>query len=205
MMPSEETYLSTKTELLQRITGLLGGRVSEEIQFHEVTTGAHNDFEKATKIARAMVTEYGMSDLGPVQLEQQEGGVFLGRDYNKTRNFSNEIAHEIDKEVRKIIDECYQEAKRILLENRDLVKLLADSLLEYETLTKEQLDSLVETGKMPEENSEVKTDEDKSLTELKNLAKEKGIKGYTKMTKEELEKALDEEEIKEKEETDSKE
>ena len=205
MMPSEETYLSTKTELLQRITGLLGGRVSEEIQFHEVTTGAHNDFEKATKIARAMVTEYGMSDLGPVQLEQQEGGVFLGRDYNKTRNFSNEIAHEIDKEVRKIIDECYQEAKRILLENRDLVKLLADSLLEYETLTKEQIDSLVETGKMPEENSEVKTDEDKSLTELKNLAKEKGIKGYTKMTKEELEKALDEEEIKEKEETDSKE
>jgi ATP-dependent metallopeptidase hflB len=205
MMPSEETYLSTKTELLQRITGLLGGRVSEEIQFHEVTTGAHNDFEKATKIARAMVTEYGMSDLGPVQLEQQEGGVFLGRDYNKTRNFSNEIAHEIDKEVRKIIDECYQEAKRILLENRDLVKLLADSLLEYETLTKEQIDSLVETGKMPEENSEVKTDEDKSLTELKNLAKEKGIKGYTKMTKEELEKALDEEETKEKEETGSKE
>ena len=205
MMPSEEAYLSTKTELLQRITGLLGGRVSEEIQFHEVTTGAHNDFEKATKIARAMVTEYGMSDLGPVQLEQQEGGVFLGRDYNKTRNFSNEIAHEIDKEVRKIIDECYQEAKRILLENRDLVKLLADSLLEYETLTKEQIDSLVETGKMPEENSEVKTDEDKSLTELKNLAKEKGIKGYTKMTKEELEKALDEEETKEKEETDSKE
>lgn len=205
MMPSEETYLSTKTELLQRITGLLGGRVSEEIQFHEVTTGAHNDFEKATKIARAMVTEYGMSDLGPVQLEQQEGGVFLGRDYNKTRNFSNEIAHEIDKEVRKIIDECYQEAKRILLENRDLVKLLADSLLEYEILTKEQIDSLVETGKMPEENSEVKTDEDKSLTELKNLAKEKGIKGYTKMTKEELEKALDEEETKEKEKTDSKE
>ena len=205
MMPSEETYLSTKTELLQRITGLLGGRVSEEIQFHEVTTGAHNDFEKATKIARAMVTEYGMSDLGPVQLEQQEGGVFLGRDYNKTRNFSNEIAHEIDKEVRKIIDECYQEAKRILLENRDLVKLLADSLLEYETLTKEQIDSLVETGKMPEEKPDVKIDDDVTLTELKNLAKEKGIKGYTKMTKEELEKALDEEETKEKEETDSKE
>ena len=83
MMPSEETYLSTKTELLERITGLLGGRTSEEIEFKEITTGAHNDFEKATKIARAMVTEYGMSDLGLVQLEQQEGGVFLGRDYNK--------------------------------------------------------------------------------------------------------------------------
>ena len=203
MMPSEETYLSTKTELLQRITGLLGGRVSEEIQFHEVTTGAHNDFEKATKIARAMVTEYGMSDLGPVQLEQQEGGVFLGRDYNKTRNFSNEIAHEIDKEVRKIIDECYQDAKKILLENRDLVKLLADSLLEYETLTKEQIDSLVETGHRPEEKVEEKIDDDMSFSELKNLAKEKGIKGYTKMNKEELEKAL--EDAEEKEETDSKE
>ena len=185
MMPKEETYLATKTELLERITGLLGGRVSEEIQFKEVTTGAHNDFEKATKIARAMVTEYGMSDLGPVQLEQQEGGVFLGRDYNKTKNFSNEIAHEIDKEVRKIIDNCYKEATRILKENQDLVKLIADALLEHETITKEQIDSLVETGHMPEENT--KTD---TLAELKAKAKEKGIKGYTKMTKEELEEAI---------------
>ena len=185
MMPKEETYLATKSELLQRITGLLGGRVSEEIHFKEVTTGAHNDFEKATKIARAMVTEYGMSDLGPVQLEQQEGGVFLGRDYNKTKNFSNEIAHEIDKEVRKIIDECYKEATRILKENQALIKLIADTLLEYETLTKEQIDSLVETGHMPEEKED-------TLAELKAKAKEKGIKGYTKMTKEELEEAIKE-------------
>ncbi len=185
MMPKEETYLATKSELLQRITGLLGGRVSEEIHFKEVTTGAHNDFEKATKIARAMVTEYGMSDLGPVQLEQQEGGVFLGRDYNKTKNFSNEIAHEIDKEVRKIIDECYKEATRILKENQALIKLIADTLLEYETITKEQIDSLVETGHMPEEKED-------TLAELKAKAKEKGIKGYTKMTKEELEEAIKE-------------
>ena len=185
MMPKEETYLATKTELLERITGLLGGRVSEEIRFKEVTTGAHNDFEKATKIARAMVTEYGMSDLGPVQLEQQEGGVFLGRDYNKSKNFSNEVAHEIDKEVRKIIDECYKNATKILKENQTLVKLIADTLLEHETITKEQIDSLVETGKMPEE---VKKDE--TLSELKAKAKEKGIKGYTKMTKEELEEAI---------------
>ena len=185
MMPKEETYLATKSELLQRITGLLGGRVSEEIHFKEVTTGAHNDFEKATKIARAMVTEYGMSDLGPVQLEQQEGGVFLGRDYNKTKNFSNEIAHEIDKEVRKIIDSCYKEATRILKENQDLIKLIADALLENETITKEQIDSLVETGHMPIEKEE-------TLIELKAKAKEKGIKGYTKMTKEELEEAIKE-------------
>ncbi len=188
MMPKEETYLATKTELLERITGLLGGRVSEEIRFKEVTTGAHNDFEKATKIARAMVTEYGMSDLGPVQLEQQEGGVFLGRDYNKTRNFSNEIAHEIDKEVRKIMDECYKDATRILKENQDLVKLIADTLLEYETITKEQIDSLVETGHMPDDDK--KESPDSTLTELRAIAKEKGIKGYTKMTKEELEEAI---------------
>ena len=88
MVPKEEKYTQTKTELLEQITGLLGGRVSEELNFHEISTGAHNDFEKATKIARAMVTEYGMSDLGPVQLEQQSESVFIGRDYNMTRNFS---------------------------------------------------------------------------------------------------------------------
>jgi len=186
MMPKEETYLATKSELLERIIGLLGGRVSEELRFKEVTTGAHNDFEKATKIARAMVTEYGMSDLGPVQLEQQEGGVFLGRDYNKSRNFSNEIAHEIDKEVRKIIENCYEKAKKILTENQDLVKLIADSLLENETITKEQIDYLVENGKMPVE--EVLSDY--SVNELKTRAKEMGIKNYSKMTKDELIDAL---------------
>ena len=151
MVPREEKYTATKTELLEEITGLLGGRVSEELTFGEISTGAHNDFEKATKIARAMVTEYGMSDLGPVQLEQQEGGVFLGRDYGKTRNFSNEVAHEIDLEMRKIIDECYEKAKKLLSDNADLVKLIAEALLEYETLTKEQIDYLVKNGKMPEE------------------------------------------------------
>ena len=187
MMPKEETYLSTKTELIERITGLLGGRTSEELEFNEVTTGAHNDFEKATKIARAMVTEYGMSDLGLVQLEQQEGGVFLGRDYNKSRNFSNEMAHEIDKEVRKIIEECHDKATEILTKNKDLVKLIAETLLEYETITKEEIDSLVETGHMPE-------DKDETVAELKAKAKEMGIKGYTKMTREELEDATKESE-----------
>lgn len=183
MIPKEEKYTSTKKELLERITGLLGGRVSEELNFGEITTGAHNDFEKATKIARSMVTEYGMSDLGPVQLEQQEGGVFLGRDYNKSRNFSNEVAHEIDLEMRKIIDECYKTAKKILKENEDLVKLIAEALLEYETLTKEQIEYLAEHKEMPKEEV---TYETYSMTELRMIAKEKGIKGYTKMTKEEI-------------------
>ncbi len=193
MMPKEETYLSTKSELLERIIGLLGGRVSEELRFGEVTTGAHNDFEKATKIARAMVTEYGMSDLGPVQLEQQEGSVFLGRDYSKSKNFSNEVAHEIDIEVRKIINECYDRAKKILKENQPLLKSIADALLEHETITKEQIDYLVEHGRMPEEEEIIGEEKTElSLTDLKAKAKEKGIKGYTKMSKEELISALEE-------------
>ena len=183
MIPKEEKYTSTKKELLERITGLLGGRVSEELNFGEITTGAHNDFEKATKIARSMVTEYGISELGPVQLEQQEGGVFLGRDYNKSRNFSNEVAHEIDLQMRKIIDECYKNAKKILKENEDLVKLIADALLEHETLTKEQIEYLAEHKKMPKEEV---TYETYGITELRMIAKEKGIKGYTKMTKEQI-------------------
>ena len=190
MVPKEEKYTSTKRELLEEITGLLGGRVSEELTFGEITTGAHNDFEKATKIARSMVTEYGMSDLGPVQLEHQEGSVFLGRDYNKSRNFSNEVAHEIDLEVRKIVNECYVNAKKVLKDNQDLVKLIAETLMEYETLTKEQIEYLVENGKM----MEVEPLKDYTVNELKNIAKQKGIKGYTKMTKEELLDVLDEEE-----------
>ena len=174
MVPREEKYTSTKTELLEEITGLLGGRVSEELTFGEISTGAHNDFEKATKIARAMVTEYGMSDLGPVQLEQQEGGVFLGRDYGKTRNFSNEVAHEIDLEMRKIVDECYDNAKKILKENEDLVKLIAETLLEYETLTKEQIDYLVKNGKMPDED--VEEDEVIDVVETKEKPAKKSSK-----------------------------
>lgn len=188
MVPKEERYTQTKKELIERITGLLGGRVAEELIFDEITTGAHNDFEKATKIARSMVTEYGMSDLGPLQLERQEEGVFLGRDYNKSRNFSNEVAHEIDVEMRKIISECYENAKKIIGENIDLLKLIANTLIEYETLTKEQIEYLVEHGKMPEDDEPTKTDH--TIVELRELAKEKGIKGYTKMNKEELESAL---------------
>ena len=186
MVPKEEKYTQTKTELLEQITGLLGGRVSEEINFGEITTGAHNDFEKATKIARAMVTEYGMSDLGPVQLEQQNESVFIGRDYNKTRNFSDTVAHEIDIEMRKIVDECYKKATKILKDNIDLVHLIANALLEKETLTHEEILYLVEHKELPSELSL----NDYSLEELREKAKEAKIKGYSKMTKEELIKEL---------------
>ena len=189
MVPSEEKLCSTKSDLLEQITGLLGGRTAEEVVFGEITTGAHNDFEKATKIARAMVTEYGMSDLGPLQFEQQAGSVFLGRDYNKSQHFSNEVANEIDMEMRKIINNCHKKATEIIKKNENLLKLIAETLLEYETLTKEQIDYLVEHGKMPEEDES--NLEALSVTKLREIAKEKGVKNYSKMTKAELLKELD--------------
>ncbi len=201
MQPKEETYLSTKKELLDQISGLLGGRVAEELIFDEMTTGAQNDLERATKIARAMITEFGMSDLGPVQFEHQESSVFLGRDYNKSRNFSGQVAFEIDQEQRRIINECYEITKKTISENKKLLDLIAESLLEHETLTKEQIDYLVENGCMPSQDSEVDYSnfkeaslEDLSLSELKELAKEKGIPGYYKMNKEELKQKLEEDE-----------
>lgn len=189
MLPKEEKYTATKTELLEQIMGLLGGRVAEEVVFGEVTTGAHNDFEKATKIARSMVTEYGMSTLGPIQLETPEGSSFLGRDYNKNRNFSDQVALEIDNEVRNIINDCYDKAKKIIEKNRDLLDLIANSLIEHETLTKEQIDYLAENGKMPADDML----DDVSLSKLKEMAKEKKIKGFSSMNKDELKKVLTEE------------
>ena len=183
MLPKEETFLSTKKELLETISGLLGGRVAEEIEFNEITTGAHNDFEKATKIARAMVTEYGMSELGPVQFEHQESSVFLGRDYNKSRNFSSQVAFEIDQEQRKIINECYDVTKKIIKDNKDLLDVIAKTLLRYETITKEQIEQLVKDGRIEDDDIDKS---DLSIEELKYMAKVKGIKGYIKMDKEEL-------------------
>ncbi len=133
-----------------------------------------------------MVTEYGMSDLGPVQLEQQNESVFIGRDYNKTRNFSDTVAHEIDIEMRKIVDECYKKATKILKDNLDLVHLIANALLEKETLTHEEIVYLAEHGELPDDSSL----NDLTVDELREKAKELGIKGYTKMTKEELIKEL---------------
>ena len=189
MMLPQEKLCNTKNDLLEQITGLLGGRASEEVTFGEITTGAQNDFEKATKIARAMVTEYGMSDLGPMQLESDSGSVFLGRDYNKVQHFSNEVANEIDMEMRKIINKCHEDATKIIKQNKDLLKLIAETLLEYETLTKEQIDYLVEHKKMPEEDDVAL--EKMSITKLRQIAKEKGIKDSDKLSKSELLKALD--------------
>lgn len=147
MLPEkEESFLMTRKGLMDQITGLLGGRVAEEITFNEVTTGAHNDFQRATQIARSMVTEYGMSSLGTVQYEQRSGNVFLGRDYTSDKSFSDAVALEIDNEVRKIIAEAYDLATQTIKEHNGLLETIAKTLLEVETLTKEDIDQLVETG-----------------------------------------------------------
>ena len=145
MTPEEDRFLQTKSELIARIVGYLGGRTSEEIFFEDVSTGASNDIEVATRIARMMVTELGMSPLGPIQYENNSGSVFLGRDYTNTqRNFSTETALAIDNEVRKIIEDAHEEARRIILENKDDVILLANTLLEHEQITAEEIDYLLE-------------------------------------------------------------
>ena len=127
-----------------------------------------------------------MSDLGPVKHAERSEGVFLGRDYNKSKNFSDAVALEIDQEVRKIINECYKKTTEILKKNKDLVMAISDALMEREKITKEQIEELVTTGKI---SDEVPSDD---LKELKNKAKELGIKGYTKMSKEELEEKIKE-------------
>jgi len=151
MLPKEDRYFMTKPELLDKITGLLGGRVAEEVVFGEVSTGAHNDFQRATGIARRMVTEFGMSDkLGPLQFGQSQGGnVFLGRDFNNEQNYSDKIAYEIDVEIQTIIKDCYKNATEIITKHRDKLDLLANTLLEVETLDAKGIKSLWEQGTLP--------------------------------------------------------
>ena len=167
MTPDKETFFHTKSQLLDMITGLLGGRVSEELFIGDIGNGAHNDIERATKIARAMVTEYGMSNLGPIQYERQTGSVFLGRDYMSDKNFSDQIALEIDNEIRRIINECYEKARTVLKENELLVHLIATHLMEIETLTKEDIYELVETGQLSW------WEKKKAKAEAERIAKEK--------------------------------
>ena len=150
MTPAQDHFLLTKNQLLSRITGYLGGRTSEEIFFGDVSTGASNDIEVATQIARSMVTQYGMSDLGPIQYERPGGSVFLGRDYNSTQtNYSTQIAFEIDKAVRSIIDECHEKARALLTEHKADVELIAETLIEHETITADQIQYLLKNRKLP--------------------------------------------------------
>ena len=186
MTPKEEAFNYTKNELLESICGLLGGRVAEEITFGEVTTGAHDDFKKATKIARSMVTEYGMSNLGPMMLEEPDGNTFLGRDYTKNRNISDTVAHEIDEEMRSIINNCYEKTKKIITENKDLLALIANTLLEEETITKEEIDYLVKNGHLKRDEVKEETKEQEQEDTPKKEKKTNKKKTDNKQNKNEI-------------------
>ncbi|MCM3703934.1 ATP-dependent zinc metalloprotease FtsH [Paenibacillus macerans] len=149
MLPKEDRMLVTKNELLDKVTGLLGGRVSEEIYIGEIGTGAYSDFQQATSIVRSMIVEYGMSEkLGPMQFGTSQGQVFLGRDIGHEQNYSDQIAYEIDQEMQRFINESYERCRKLLTEHEREVRLVAETLLEVETLELEQIKQLIETGSL---------------------------------------------------------
>jgi len=149
-VPEEEKTLYSKEDFMARIAVALGGRIAEEIVFHDISSGASSDLEQVTRIARGMVTRYGMSEkLGPMVFGKKEEMIFLGREINEQRNYSEEVAEEIDREVRALVDEGYQQAKAALEDRRDLLDLVAQTLLNQETLTRQDLKSLFETGVLP--------------------------------------------------------
>jgi len=174
-LPIEDKFLNSRGEMLDELAMLLGGRVSEEIAIGDITTGASNDIERATKLARQMITRYGMSDkLGPITLGEQEHEVFLGRDFSNTPNYSPEIAYEIDKEVRRLIDEAFDKSFKILSEKREQLDLMADVLVERETVDKEELEALLENKwdeylvkeKAKQAEDEAKKDDDEASAEM---------------------------------------
>ena len=166
MTPREEKYFHRKSEFIAQITGLLGGRTAEEIQFGEISAGAVNDIEKLTEIAKNMVRVYGMSSLGPIQYADPQGNVFLGRDYTKGSDYSAGVAAEIDKEVRAIVDECHENCRKILTENKDLLDLIANNLYEHETLKNEEITNLMNYGQLTDPNVEANEEEEKVEQEV---------------------------------------
>ena len=175
-LPKEDQFLMTNEDMFEQIVGLLGGRTAEEIIFNVQSTGASNDFEQATALARSMVTEYGMSDrLGPVQYEGNHQ-VFVGRDYGQTKAYSEQVAFEIDQEVRKILMEAHDKAREIIEAHRAQHKLIAEKLLEFETLDAKAIKSLFEHGVMPEgteSNDYPSEKEAKTFEEAKRALEEK--------------------------------
>ena len=171
--PEDDRFTNSKKELIARIVGLMGGRASEEIFCDDISNGASSDIEKATAIARAMVCEWGMSDLGPIQYERDTGSVFLGRDYTNTqKNFSIETATKIDNEIRKIIDFAHQEAIRVIKENKDDVILLAKTLIEHEQITYEEIDYLMEHRHLKEDEKKAEAEQPKKEPKVEAPAEE---------------------------------
>ena len=198
MFPEEDRYYMTRSELLDRVSTLLGGRVAEKLVLNDISTGAQNDLERATSIVRQMIMEYGMSEtLGPITLGKKHDQVFLGRDLARDRDYSEEIAKAIDQEIRKTIDNCYQKAQDILEKERDKLEKLAQTLLEKETLDAEEIKALVEGKELPDRKGEQEdpgpedtNDQDAAVKPEKEAAsgKSSGAKNGAKKTraKEEL-------------------
>lgn len=154
-LPEKDRYLLSCSELTEKLTQLLGGRASEEIVFKDITTGAQNDLEKSTKIARQMVCEFGMSDkIGPLTLGNKQGTIFLGRDFSAHPDYSEQVAYEIDKEIRKLVDIAYEKAMKILTTHKDQLDIIAQNLIERETLNKEELEELLKGKKETLEENE---------------------------------------------------
>lgn len=161
MTPKEEKMMTTKNDLMAQITGLMGGRVAEEIFIGDISTGASNDIERATKTARDMVTLYGMSELGPVQYDHGQQNVFLGRDYNSGSNVSGQVAFEIDQEVRKIVDTCHKQAYEVISAHKEELEKIVAALLENETITAEEIEALL---KKPEAQATEEKQEERQET-----------------------------------------
>ncbi|AME02896.1 ATP-dependent zinc metalloprotease FtsH [Selenomonas sp. oral taxon 136] len=154
-LPKEDRSYRTRSELIDRIKVALGGRVAEEVVLGEISTGASSDIQQATRIIRSMIMEYGMSDaIGPIAYGEENHQVFLGRDLNRERNYSEEIAGEIDREVRRYIEEAYEACRTIIVENRDKLDLIAKELLERETLSAAELEELMTKGAISEKDKQ---------------------------------------------------
>lgn len=174
MLPEEDRYYMTRSELLDRVTALLAGRVAEQVVFDEISTGAQNDLERATALVRQMIMEYGMSDeLGPITFGRKQSQVFLGRDLGRDRDFSEEIARAIDKEIRQTVDRCFHVAEDLIIQNRDKLDRLAGALLERETLDAEEIAALIEGKTLKEIEMEKRREEEKGLHVKKVLEEKK--------------------------------
>jgi cell division protease FtsH len=153
MLPKEDRYYATKSELLDQLKTFLGGRVAEAVVLGEISTGAQNDLERCTELVRKMICEFGMSDvLGPITFGKRQEQVFLGRDISRDRNYSEEVAYSIDKEVRRLIEDAYAKTEDMLKANIDKLHLIAKALIEHETLEGAQLDELLKTGTLSDKS-----------------------------------------------------
>ena len=175
-LPEQDKYLISRLELKDKLTQLLGGRASEEIVIGDITTGAQNDLEKSTKIARQMVCEFGMSDrIGPLTLGDKQGAIFLGRDFSARPDYSEELAYEIDKEVKKLVDNAYNKAKSILNTHRNKLDLIAKNLIEKETLNKEEVEELLKDKKEKKKEIETKAEFEKGIVKREKIKKKKPL------------------------------